>query len=130
MIGSRLRFATVLALAACQSANGAGISADEIGTAETAIGMVLVDDAGMTLYTFDEDSPGTSNCTWLCAANWPPLIAGAEARPSGDLTIVMRADGRRQWAIRDMPLYGWAGDTAPGDTMGDGVFGTWRVARP
>ena len=121
--------AATLVLAACYS-GGAGIAADKIGTAETELGLVLVDSAGMTLYTFDDDTLGKSNCNGLCAANWPPLKAEANAQPAGDLTIIVRDDGSRQWAIRGMPLYGWVADEEPGDTKGEGVFDVWRVARP
>ena len=131
MIGLRLpaALAAALALAGCYGA-GAGITSDKIGSAETELGLVLVDSAGMTLYTFDDDTPGKSNCNGLCAVNWPPLKADADAQPSGDLTVVVRDDGSRQWAIRGMPLYGWVRDEQPGDTSGEGVFDVWHVARP
>ena len=128
--------AATLALAACYGStpgevtDETGTMSDKIGTAETELGLVLVDSAGMTLYTFDNDAPGKSNCNGQCAANWPPLKADAGAQPSGDLTIVVRDDGSRQWAIRDMPLYGWVRDEKPGDTTGEGVRDIWRVARP
>jgi predicted lipoprotein with Yx(FWY)xxD motif len=37
--------------------------------------MVLADARGMTLYTYDKDEPGKSNCNGLCAHFWPPLRA-------------------------------------------------------
>ncbi len=45
---------------------------------------VLTNSAGMTLYTFDKDSDGKSACNGPCAANWPPLMAAADAKAGGD----------------------------------------------
>src|SRR5690349_11780370 len=67
-------------------------------TADTSKGKTLVDDKGMTLYIFDRDSSGKSNCNGQCATNWPPLQAAADAKPSGDWTVVTRDDGGKQWA--------------------------------
>jgi predicted lipoprotein with Yx(FWY)xxD motif len=92
-------------------------------------GGVLTDERGMTLYVFDNDKPGTSNCNGPCAANWPPLMAGAGESASGDYSIITRADGSRQWAYKDRPLYLWVKDAKPGDQTGDGVKGVWHTAQ-
>jgi predicted lipoprotein with Yx(FWY)xxD motif len=55
-------------------------------TADTSKGKALVDGKGMTLYIFDRDTAGKSNCNGQCATNWPPLMAAADAKPSGDWT--------------------------------------------
>lgn len=89
----------------------------------------LADANGMSLYIFDKDAPGTSNCNGGCAKSWPPLLAGTGASAEGDFTLVTRQDGSLQWALDNMPLYYWAGDNKPGDTRGDGVGGTWHLAR-
>lgn len=88
---------------------------------------VLVDENGMTLYTFDNDEQGMSNCYDDCAANWPPLEAAADAEPEGDFSVVARDDGTQQWAYEGMPLYLWVNDAEPGDMTGDGVGGVWHV---
>jgi len=49
---------------------------------------VLVNGAGMTLYTFDKDAGGKSACNGPCAGNWPPLMA----------------IGRRSWRPRTRSL--------------------------
>lgn len=89
-----------------------------------------VDAKGMTLYTFDKDSAGKSACNGQCAANWPPLMAGADAKPSGDWTVITRDDGGKQWAYKGKPLYAWVKDTKPGEKTGDGFAnGAWRAAK-
>jgi predicted lipoprotein with Yx(FWY)xxD motif len=99
-------------------------------SADTTKGKTLVDDKGMTLYIFDRDAAGKSNCSGACATNWPPLAAGADAKATGDWTVVARDDGAKQWAYKGKPLYHWSKDTKPGDVTGDGVNGVWHIAAP
>ncbi|MEF8701145.1 MAG: hypothetical protein V5B32_15170 [Candidatus Accumulibacter sp. UW26] len=89
----------------------------------------LVGSNGMTLYVFDKDSGGKSACNGPCASNWPPLMANAGDKASGDWSIIMRDDGRRQWAYKGRPLYFWAKDQKPGDKTGDGFNGVWHIAQ-
>lgn len=89
-----------------------------------------VDSRGMSLYTYDKDSDGRSACVAGCAKNWPPLVATAADRASGDWTIITRDDGSLQWAYKGRPLYGWIKDAKPGDRTGDGWNKVWRLARP
>jgi predicted lipoprotein with Yx(FWY)xxD motif len=84
----------------------------------------------MTLYTFDKDGGGKSNCNGPCATNWPPLKAAADAMASGDWSIVTRDDGSRQWAFKGKPLYFWVKDGKPGDRTGDGFNKVWHLATP
>lgn len=100
--------------------------------AKTADG-VLVNSAGMTLYTFDRDPSGTgkSVCNGPCATNWPPLMAAADATPpNAAWQVITRDDGGKQWAYQGKPLYTWAKDTKPGERTGDGFNNVWKVARP
>lgn len=90
----------------------------------------LVDQKGMTLYTYDGDMPDTPYCVSLCALTWPALEAYAGAQPRGDFSIVNRASGTRQWEYRRAPLYGYVWDSKPGDAKGDGEDGVWHTARP
>lgn len=94
---------------------------------DTPMGSVLTDDAGYTLYTFDRDDTGVSNCYEQCAANWPPFMAADDAVPEGSFTLVQRTDGTQMWAVDGMPLYYWKSDANPGDTTGDGVGDVWHV---
>lgn len=92
----------------------------------------LVGPNGMTLYTFDKDTAGSgkSACNGPCAANWPPLAASADAKPTGDWSVVTRDDGSKQWAYKGKPLYYWVKDTKAGDKTGDGVNQVWHTAKP
>ena len=90
---------------------------------------VLTNSAGMTLYTFDKDAGGKSACNGPCAANWPPLMAGGDAKASGDWSIVARDDGSKQWAYKGKPVYLWAKDAKPGDKTGDGFNSVWHVVK-
>ncbi len=89
---------------------------------------ILTDANGMTLYTFDKDAVGVSNCYDECAVKWPPAFADAAAMAEGDFTIVDRKDGTKIWAYKGWPLYLWMNDKAVGDMTGDGVGGVWHVA--
>ena len=84
-------------------------------------GGVLVGSNGMTLYTFDKDTPGKSVCNGQCATNWPPLMAADADAASGDYSLVTRDDGK--------PLYTYIEDKKAGDMVGDGKGGVWHVAK-
>ena len=100
-------------------------------TAQTSKGAALVDAKGMTLYTFAKDSAGKSACNGHCATNWPILAATADAKASGDWTVVTRDDGSKMWAYKGKPLYTFKQDMAAGDVKGDGFLnGAWQIAKP
>lgn len=90
----------------------------------------LVGARGLTLYTFDaDDHAGRSQCIGPCARIWPPYAAAAGAHSGNDFSVIARPDHTLQWAFKGQPLYRYAGDTRPGDHLGDGINGTWHVAR-
>ncbi|MDY0882987.1 hypothetical protein ACFPL7_08505 [Dongia soli] len=114
------------------SGMAASASADDYGPfkeSETSLGKVLVDAKGMTLYTFDKDKAGTSNCYDKCAENWPPATASASDKPTGELTIIKRKDGTLQWADDGKPLYTFKYDAKPGDVTGDNKNNVWHVVK-
>ena len=133
-ITTTLGIAVVLILAISVSSYAADMAKMPAGVKveKTALGPVLADSKGMTLYTFDKDAtPGKSACNGPCAQNWPPLAVAANAKPMGDWTIVTRDDGSKQWAYKDKPLYTFAKDKKPGDTTGDGFLNNaWHAAKP
>ncbi|MDQ2588534.1 hypothetical protein CKY47_32185 [Saccharothrix yanglingensis] len=102
-----------------------------------ALGTVLTDREGMTLYRFDEDSadPSTSTCGGDCAAAWPPLLvdtANFEVRGVDRSLVgtVTRADGTLQVTAAGWPLYLFSGDGLCGDAEGHGAGGVWFAAAP
>lgn len=70
---------------------------------------------GRTLFTYGQDSAGKSNCAASCAIEFPPLLAMAGAKATGDWSLVHRRDGRLQWAYQSHPLYTWSKETVPGE---------------
>ncbi|HYM48399.1 MAG TPA: hypothetical protein VES91_07945 [Burkholderiaceae bacterium] len=90
---------------------------------------VMASKEGKTLYTFDKDAAGKSNCNGGCAAAWPPFMVANPALAGGDFSIVKRDDGASQWAHKGMPLYFFAGDAKAGDVTGDKQGGVWHVIR-
>jgi predicted lipoprotein with Yx(FWY)xxD motif len=124
-------FSAALVVAAMVLSGAALAQMAPTKTGESAKGKVLTDARGMTLYTFDKDAGGKSACNGPCAANWPPLMAAADAKPAANYTVVVRADGSKQWAYKGKPLYTWKNDHKPGDITGDGFLnGTWHIAQP
>lgn len=102
---------------------------------DPALGAILTDPNGMTLYMFTKDTTeGESSCYDDCAVNWPPFAAAEPltlpGNIEGELTTVTRTDGTTQVAYNGMPLYLWVKDTQPGDTTGQGVGDVWYVVHP
>lgn len=123
---------TVTALAGCahESGDDDGDGSGTVGLAfaeHEELGSILVDGDGMTLYIFENDEPGTSNCFDQCAENWPPLLADEVQGPEG-LTLIDR-DGEQQVAHDERPLYYFVGDEEPGDANGEGLNDVWFVVR-
>ncbi len=107
-------------------------------TARTGLGRILVDGRGRSLYLFEKDGQGRSRCSGTCAAYWPPLLTTSKplalkGAKASLLASIRRADGSRQVAYAGHPLYFFSGDTARGQTTGEGLqdFGAgWYVLAP
>jgi predicted lipoprotein with Yx(FWY)xxD motif len=101
----------------------------------TALGNVLVDARGHTLYLFDKDKHGRSACYGACATYWPPLLSPTKARPGRGvhaslLGLTKRTNGKRQVTYAGHPLYTFIADKKAGQTTGEGLtnFGAaWDV---
>ncbi|HEX6451477.1 MAG TPA: hypothetical protein VF060_18685 [Trebonia sp.] len=128
-------------LAACSSAStsstgGSGTSspaATAAGSLKTAtIGgvTVLTNSKGFTLYSFAPDTSTTSKCYGTCAQNWPPVTGPATvAGVTGALGTITRTGGSVQATFEGHPLYTFVGDTAPGQSKGNGLNaagGVWH----
>ena len=107
----------------------------EVETEDSALGTILTDSDGNTLYVFLADADGESTCYEDCADNWPALEARGELE-AGDgvdaslLGTTERTDGTVQVTYDGQPLYYFGGDAAPGDTNGQAVGDIWYVVAP
>ncbi len=104
-----------------------------LALADSALGKIVVDGQGKSLYMFtpDEDQPAPT-CVDKCAANWPALIVTGTPTLGAGLTAaastVARTDGGgTQVKYGEYPLYYFAADTAAGQTNGQGQGGKWYV---
>jgi predicted lipoprotein with Yx(FWY)xxD motif len=102
----------------------------------TSLGTILVDGTGRTVYDFANDKNSASTCTdAACTANWPFVPAPAALPASlpgvtGALGSTTRPDGASQLTVAGHPVYTFAGDSAPGQTNGQGQTlngGLWTV---
>ena len=100
---------------------------------DSALGSILVDGDGNTLYLFTPDNQGESVCYDQCEAAWPPLVDPIEAGEGITASLLgtaPRTDGSDQITYNGWPLYYFANDTAPGDTNGQGINDVWYVLTP
>ncbi len=120
------------------TAKAAGGSSATVSVANTGLGKILVDSQGKTLYLFAKDTGTKSTCSCGCATAWPPLRASGKPTAGGGakaslLGTTPRSDGKPQVTYNGHPLYGFQGDSKPGDTTGQGNpgFGApWYVLSP
>jgi len=99
---------------------------------KTAIGNVLADAKGDTLYWYSKDMKGgPSTCTGSCLSAWPVVAGKPEAAMgvtfAGKLGSVTDSNGTVQATYNGYPLYRYAEDMMPGQTSGNGAGGVWHV---
>lgn len=142
---------TAIALAACGSSSpssttaasantgnsGTGAAASPgtttaVATVKTAstsqFGTILVNNAGMALYTYGPNNGGTINmCTGACLQAWPAVTVPAGTTPTlasgvtGTVATTKQSDGTLQVTYNGMLLYTFVSDTSPGQVTGNGV---------
>jgi predicted lipoprotein with Yx(FWY)xxD motif len=130
---------------ACSSSGGSSASAptpsangDPVKVQSTSLGMVLVNGSGRTVYVFANDKTNVSTCDGVCAADWPPVAAPSTLPASlpgitGALGTTTRSDGSHQLTVSGHPVYTFSGDSAAGQTKGQGITlngGLWTVVLP
>jgi predicted lipoprotein with Yx(FWY)xxD motif len=111
-------------------------------TTTNTLGSFLSDSTGHSLYLFELDTPtsGTSACYLDCETAWPPFTipTGASVTASGTavqslIGTFKRTDDTTQVMYGGWPLYYYSGDSAPGQTKGQGVsqYGAlWFLVTP
>lgn len=105
-------------------------AADVVKTkTDSKVGQYLTDANGNTLYTYDQDTDNTSNCTGTCLTDWPAYknTSTSTTYPT-NVGSITRADGTMQYTYKKKPLYTFVSDTA-GKITGDGV-NSFSVAKP
>ncbi len=122
---------------ASEAPSAGGTTITELKVAESSLGQIITDGAGMTLYAFTPDEAGTPTCYDGCAEAWPPGLAedptavtvGAGLDAS-KLSTVDRTDGGKQLKYGTWTLYYFANDAAAGDVNGQGLNEVWYVIAP
>jgi len=102
---------------------------------QTAVGTILVNARGFTVYAFSRDSRGKDACRAirLCLSVWPPVtttsrpLAGRGVRAALIGTITL-GSGKKQVTYDGRPLYTYIADVRPGQTTYVNLFqfgGRW-----
>lgn len=88
---------------------------------------ILADANGLSVYTFDIDDPGVSNCYNGCAKAWPPVLVESASGLEAPLGVTTRKDGTLQLTVNNQPIYLFVGDKQAGDITGDGLDEVWHL---
>ena len=137
-LGTLVVATLVAAVATAFAVAGTESGRAKLDVRQSALGRILVDAKGITLYDFPPDGRGQSTCYGACAALWPPLlttgkpIAGPGVRQSL-LGTTRRKDGKLEVTYNRHPLYYFVSDRRPGQTTGQGLNqfgGPWWVLAP
>lgn len=146
-------FASAAIIAACSSQTGGATTAPVATTAATTaaggggltltvatsatLGSYVAGKDGMSLYVFEKDTiAGKSACSGDCAGSWPALTVASAADVTagsgvtGAIGTITRDDGKLQVTLAGHPLYYFSGDSAAGDTKGQGKGDVWYLASP
>jgi predicted lipoprotein with Yx(FWY)xxD motif len=100
------------------------------------LGSFLTDETGKALYVYAPDTSKKSACVGQCLSVFPPLTVGgtpphtSDGVEAGMLGSIARPDGSKQVTYAGHPLYYFAGDTASGQTNGQGIAGKWSLVTP
>jgi predicted lipoprotein with Yx(FWY)xxD motif len=122
-------------------AAGSSASASTTGTvisAHAGSAGTFLTDGGRAVYLWSKDGTNMSACTGACAAAWPPVpatgtLTAAGGAQTSDLGTITRSDGTKQVTYDGHALYFFAGDSAAGQTSGqgsDGFGAKWWLVAP
>jgi predicted lipoprotein with Yx(FWY)xxD motif len=128
-----LVIALPLAFTACDDDDSINVGSVKLKST-AALGDIMVDGKGMTLYIFSKDVQGESRCSGACLDSWPVYHATNIKPGAGidvaDFSSITRSDGTAQTTYKGWPLYYFSGDNASGDTQGEAQGNVWFVAKP
>jgi len=129
--------ASTSAPASSAAAAGSSTTGTVITTQAGSAGAFLTTASGRTVYLWAKDGMNMSDCSGACASAWPPVpatgtLTAAGSAKASDLGTITRSDGTKQVTYDGHPLYYFVGDSAAGQTNGQGSdnFGAkwWLVA--
>lgn len=137
--------------AACSSSSGGSSAAKPKGSTSTtvpanldaatlrvgssAIGKVLTDADGMTLYEYvpNQQNP-TSQVPAGALGAWPPLVADGPVTLGAGLTAsagtAKQPNGEAWVTYNGRLVYRYQGDTKPGDVTGNAIGDVWYALTP
>lgn len=128
--------AAAIATAAALAASGRSDAVAATGAVQlrsTALGKILVNSHGRTLYMYTVDKNGTSACYTGCVGFWPPLLTKTRKPAVGAgvhsalIGVTKRKNGTLQVTYRQHPLYTFAPDKKAGAVGGQGYQKRWYV---
>jgi|SRR5581483_8334845 len=130
-----LALATVAAALALAGVALAASHPAKVKLRKTAVGQILTNGSGFTVYMFSRDKRNKDNCVHIsgCIGFWPPVtthgkpVAGPGVKASL-LGSIKLHNGKSQVTYGGHPLYTYIGDAVPGETSYVGVLasgGTW-----
>jgi predicted lipoprotein with Yx(FWY)xxD motif len=135
--------AAVLAVTGCGGRPTAAVPPLTVGSTNvTAVGDVLVGPNGRSLYLFVPDTADHVSCLGNCPQRWPPLLLPQHGRAQAGPGVVPALlgsitepgkPGVRQVTYNGWPLYGYVGDTSPGQARGQRLLldgGDWFAMQP
>ena len=115
----------------------AGVPRDPIGpqplippafnVVQSSTGRLVVNQNDYSVYTWDGDEPGKSNCHDDCLADWTPVPAPENVTERGGWTTIERLPGINQWAFRGKPLYTYNHDREERSFAGADIPGWHNV---
>lgn len=121
--------ALTAALALSAAPAGARVTHARVDLRHTALGMILVNGRGRTLYAFSRDRRGKEACQNIshCLAIWPPLTTGGKpiAGPGVQQALIgtiRLKDGAKQVTYNGHPLYTYIGDVRAAQTSYVNIF--------
>ncbi|MFI5188053.1 MAG: hypothetical protein ACHQF0_15085 [Chitinophagales bacterium] len=141
-IGIALFSLMVITISRCSKNNSTTVPVKQVKIqSNTALGKILTDKDGRTLYSFANDASGQSSCTGNCESIWPAfnvdnLTAGDLGDPDlkiTDFASITSSSGKKQLTYKGWPLYYYSpggNPEAAGQTSGEGILGLWFVAKP
>jgi predicted lipoprotein with Yx(FWY)xxD motif len=100
---------------------------------------VLANRSSRSLYLLSTEKGSVVHCTGTCLSSWIPLVVHSKATTvtigrdvDGRTALLARATNLFQVTYNSYPVYAYVGDSAPGQTRGEGLVasgGTWYLVR-